>query len=281
MADRPARLITKQTAVPGRIPTGTTGSETNFIKQGELAQNTVDKKLFGFDGSNVFEFGSESFLALTGGTIFGSINIVDNLSASTLYSGNTNLQSIFNALNSQIVTKSDLSGSTFTGGIITPSLSATTLSGATIYSGNTNLYSIFTPSGFSRLDLQVITSGDSSSLTTTSTTFVDVPGMSASSRDFGTSATTYVVEFNCNVSNSTNNAQVHIKLQKNGVDLSGTSRNVTMGATNQRLCMSTTGFATNVAYGDVFKAQWRVGSGTARMTGRTFSVLGTITNNTI
>lgn len=94
MADRPARLITKQTAVPGRIPTGTTGSETNLIKQGELAQNTADKKLFGFDGSNVFEFGVNTFLNLSGGTISGNLEVNGSFSANTLFSGSTDVETI-------------------------------------------------------------------------------------------------------------------------------------------------------------------------------------------
>lgn len=95
MADRSARIITKQTAVPGRIPTGTTGYEDNFIRQGEVAQNTSDKKIFGFNGSNVFEFGINSFVYLTGGTISGNLITSGNLSAGTLYSGSTNLYDIF------------------------------------------------------------------------------------------------------------------------------------------------------------------------------------------
>ena len=79
---RNVRFITKQTAVPGRIPTGTTGYEDNLIRQGEIAQNTADKKLFGFDGSNVFEFGSNSFLNLSGGTVSGTTNF-STLSAVT------------------------------------------------------------------------------------------------------------------------------------------------------------------------------------------------------
>ena len=51
MAERPVRIITKRTAVPGKIPTGTTGTELNLIKTGELASNLADKKLFSFDGS--------------------------------------------------------------------------------------------------------------------------------------------------------------------------------------------------------------------------------------
>lgn len=76
MAERPVRIITKRTAVPGKIPTGTTGTELNLIKTGELASNLADKKLFSFDGSNVFEFGTNSFLSLTGGTISGDLNVI-------------------------------------------------------------------------------------------------------------------------------------------------------------------------------------------------------------
>jgi hypothetical protein len=95
MADRDVRLITKRTSVSGKIPTGTTGTELNFIKQGELASNLSDKKLFSYDGSNVFEFGSSSFFSLTGGTISGNTRVTGNLSAGTIYSGSTNLYDIF------------------------------------------------------------------------------------------------------------------------------------------------------------------------------------------
>lgn len=89
MANRVVRLLTKRTSIPGKIPSGTTGSESNLIQQGELASNLYDRKLFGFDGTNIFEYGSNSFLGLTGGTINGG------LTASTIYSGATNLYDIF------------------------------------------------------------------------------------------------------------------------------------------------------------------------------------------
>ena len=178
MADRDVRLITKRTSVPGKIPTGTTGSELNLIKQGELASNLADKKLFSYDGSNIFEFGVNSFLSLTGGTITGNTRIIGTLSADTFISGSTNLYDIF-------LTSGDLSGTTVSPGsnisvfnlgndykvsvsaspifnnvtfsgtaiggniqaatIESTSLSAGTLSGGTILSGGTNLYSIFQP----------------------------------------------------------------------------------------------------------------------------------------
>ena len=99
MADRIVRLITKRTSVPGKIPTGTTGTELNFIKSGELASNLIDRKLYSFDGSEVFEYGTNSFLGLTGGTISGNTLVTGNLSASTIYSGSANLYEIFELKN--------------------------------------------------------------------------------------------------------------------------------------------------------------------------------------
>ena len=99
MANRNARLITKQTSVPGRIPSGTTGDESNLIKQGELAINTADYKLFSFDGSETFELGSKTYLNKSGGTVgdltvTGSTSLQD-VNATLISSGGTNLYDIF------------------------------------------------------------------------------------------------------------------------------------------------------------------------------------------
>jgi len=99
MADnRSARLITKRTTVPGKIPSGTTGNETNLIQSGELASNLSDKKLWGYNGTNVFEYGSNSFLGLTGGTITGNTRVIGSFSADTLYSGSTDVETIIRNL---------------------------------------------------------------------------------------------------------------------------------------------------------------------------------------
>jgi hypothetical protein len=62
---RNVRLVLKQTAVPGKTPTGTTGYEENLIRQGELALNTHDRKLFSFDGNEIFQLNTQ----FTGGTV--------------------------------------------------------------------------------------------------------------------------------------------------------------------------------------------------------------------
>lgn len=134
MADRDVRLITKRTSVPGKIPTGTTGSELNLIKQGELASNLADKKLFSYDGSNIFEFGANSFLSLTGGTLNGNLTITGSssfqaLSATTFISGSTNLYDIFSVANSSPYRTFILTAGTtfnFTGTVNTVSVNKTT-----------------------------------------------------------------------------------------------------------------------------------------------------------
>ncbi|GIV43979.1 MAG: hypothetical protein KatS3mg035_1102 [Bacteroidia bacterium] len=113
---RDVRLITKRTSVPGKIPTGTTGNELNFIRIGELASNLADRKLFSYDGSNIFEFGSNSFLYLTGGTISGNTTIIGSFSANTIYSGSTDLYDIFQVQTNTLKQKNgSVSGSTFSG----------------------------------------------------------------------------------------------------------------------------------------------------------------------
>lgn len=119
---RDTRLITKRTSVPGKIPTGTTLQESNFIRSGELASNLADKKLFGYDGANIFEYGSNSFLGLTGGTISGNI-IANSISATTIsggtiYSGNTNLNNIFSTLAQNNAIYVIRTGDTMTGRLV-------------------------------------------------------------------------------------------------------------------------------------------------------------------
>lgn len=58
------------------------------------------------------------------------------LSGDTIYSGGTNLQNVFNSVNSQLATKANLSGATFTGAISAPGVSDSTLtSGWAVYAG--------------------------------------------------------------------------------------------------------------------------------------------------
>lgn len=114
MANRSARLITKRTSVPGKVPTGTTGNELNFIKAGELASNLADRSLWGYDGTDVFEYGSNSFLGLSGGTVDGDLFVNGNLSASTIISGSTDLYNIFSTTDYFVTGGTADSGGTLT-----------------------------------------------------------------------------------------------------------------------------------------------------------------------
>ncbi len=164
---RDARLITKRTSVPGKIPTGTTGNELNFIKSGELASNLADHSLWGFDGVSVFEYGSNSFLGLTGGPISGNLFVSGNLSATTLFSGGTNLYDIF-------LTSGDLSGTSVSAGSNISILQA----------GNDYTVSVVDSPSFNQLTTSGLTTINSN-LTVTGNTILR-----------STSATTYYVENN-------------------------------------------------------------------------------------
>jgi hypothetical protein len=177
MANRDARFIPIKTAVSGKIPTGTTGNELNFIKTGEFAINLTDRKLFSFDGTNVFEFGTKTFVNKSGGTVSGNLEVTGNLSGATLFSGSTNLEDIISSIASAsdtyatggtyssdtltinindggsfnvtlpFTTKANLSGATFTGPVYGQSISATTISATTLYSGTTDLSDLFIAAG--------------------------------------------------------------------------------------------------------------------------------------
>lgn len=110
-----------------------------------------------------------AFLPLSGGTVTGNTRFSLELSASTLYSGSTNLEDIIKSLanpftGSTLLTSVQPGINTFTGGTQTEptvnitgasldnlyvsgdntanSFSATTLSGQTIFSGSVDLYQI-------------------------------------------------------------------------------------------------------------------------------------------
>ncbi len=195
MANRNTRLITKQTSVPGRVPTGTTGDETSAIRQGELAINTSDKKLFSFNGSEVFEVGSDSFLNLTGGTV-GSLNVTGDsvftgsISANTIYSAGTDLYDIFltssptgsTGESTNVQPGSNIStGGTPSTPIVSVvdspvfdniessgSSSFNSLSALTYFSGSTPMEDVFEKKGESRTLFYRATSLDTSNLNTNS-----------------------------------------------------------------------------------------------------------------
>lgn len=92
--------------------------------------------------NNLFSSGSSQFNGVTAVSISGG-----TISGGTIYSGNTNLQNIFNSFNNQFETKANLSGATFTGAISASSITNTSLtSGRAIYAGSSGL--LKTNSGF-------------------------------------------------------------------------------------------------------------------------------------
>jgi hypothetical protein len=152
MSTKRVRLLPKRTAVSGRIPTGTTGNEDTFIQQGELAVNTADRKIYSFDGTSVFEFGSNTFLELTGGTITGLSNFnslsATSFSAGTINSGGTEISTLF--LNANGGTKIQPGLNTYTGGTFsfpTVNISALTIDHISVSANST--FNSFSATSFS------------------------------------------------------------------------------------------------------------------------------------
>jgi hypothetical protein len=85
-------------------------------------------------------------LTVSGASVFNTLTAT-TVSGGTIYSGSTDLSTIFGQVYVRLNTKANISGATFTGAVIAPALSATTLSGGTIYSGSTPLENIFVTSG--------------------------------------------------------------------------------------------------------------------------------------
>jgi len=179
---RNARLITKRTSVPGKIPTGTTGDEVNLIKSGELASNLADHNLWGYDGTNVFEYGSKSFFGLTGGTITGDVGVVGNISASTFFSGSTDIEIIIrNLISSNYVSTIGVqpglninTGGTSSLPIINlnDNINIVSLSADTFYSGSTEISQVLEnqiDTALSALTSSYFDAYDSSGGTTTTT----------------------------------------------------------------------------------------------------------------
>lgn len=220
MATRDIRFLPKRTSVSGKVPTGTTlSSETNKILQGELALNTSDHSMFSYDGSEIFKIGDKDYVSLTGSTITGETRVIGNLSASTIFSGSTNLYDIFST-SSGDVTRVQPGNNIQTGGtaneptisvidspsftnIITSTLSGATVSGGTLYSGSTELSEIF-GQGSSYLDIY-----DGAGGLTFSTSWTDITFSSNRKVDSAFSHTSGSAEITIN---SSGTYVIHVKI---------------------------------------------------------------------
>jgi len=318
----------------------------------------------------------DPYLNLSGGTVTGNTVFTQGLTASTfsagtinllgqltgadgatfstlsgtnIFSGSVNLQTYFNTINAQLVTKANDSGDTFTGQVNAPSLSATTLSGGTIFSGNTNLQTTFnlfgaanatkanlsaatftgqvniptlsattlsantsvfissikypvspvagylltsdasgnatwqanptSGSGTTKLDMQSISTANTISVTTT---LVDLVTLTA--KNLGSSATTYQIFYNANFNNNNAAGNTTLRVIVNSTEIIN-ARTIYTNSTTQmasfRRNASSIAFITGVTNGDTIKIQMSAQTGTASVSGRTLSIIGTLTTNLV
>ena len=194
---------------------------------------------------------------------------------------------------------------TMTGLTVNGALSATTISATSVTSSDlritTNPVSGYiltsnangdamwqappTPSsGSTTLDMQTATGNTSVSSVSASSTWVDIGSMIISTKNLGSSATTYVVSFSCTALLTTNAGSGNIRIVINGNELLGTSRNITNGGPNMAgisRAISTNGYALNVKNGDIIKVQFNSPTGQLTVTDRALSITGILTINLV
>jgi hypothetical protein len=244
-------------------------------------------------------------LTISGLTSSSDGAIFTSLSGTNIFSGSTNLQTTFNAIGALFPTKANLSGATFTGTVNTPTLSATTLSAsnATVLTSfrfpvsptagfiltsdaNGNASWAASPtsgSGTTKVDMQAI----STATTTTATgALVDVPGMVLTTRNLGSSATTYIINFAGTFSNNNNSGNSTLRATLNGVQIPGspimtfTNAGASMAGTSRNVALVCR--ATGVTNGDVIRIQMSASTGTVTaQAGKTLSVIGTLNANLV
>jgi hypothetical protein len=220
------------------------------------------------------QLGVTTATSISGGTVSGG----------TLYSGSTNLYSIFQTVGG--------SGSTITGVInldnglgFYKQTTGTTLLFRSISAG-TNVYfttgDTITVNSSARTDMQSVEQSLSS--TTSSTSFVDVPGFSATTHNLG-EVGTYEIEFDCFTSVNTQNASIFYQIVVNGVAEPDSIRRVNQYNSNSAalayMSVATSTIKASVASGTVIKVQWRVSSGTATIYSGALRILGVPNTNII
>lgn len=157
---------------------GTINGATNFTST--ISSGGTDLSLLFATPANITDLSNRlatkanlSGATFTGAVVAPSISAT-TISGGTLYSGSTELGSLFatpaniTSINSQLSTKIDKSGDTWTNTLRGTALSATTLSGGTIYSGNTDVSTLFaTPANITDLSDRLATKANLSGATFT------------------------------------------------------------------------------------------------------------------
>lgn len=276
--------------------TNTTSALQSAILNG--SGNTLNSSAF-----NSVILGQSDFTGNEPNTLY-AMNVTGfTMSATTLYSGSTNIGSLFAPIGLQLtsgVTRVQPGTNTYTGGTANlptvnvsaltintldasgtsrfTTLSATTFSGATIFSGSTNISSLFT---FTKLDFQSISTANT---VTATSTLVDIGSMILTARTLGSSNTTYQIYFNANFSNNTSGSLSAFRILNNSTEIANSFRQMHAGGAqfaNTRRVVDSMCFITGVTSGDVIKVQMSASTGTVSVSGRTLSIIGVLNSNIV
>lgn len=151
--------------------------------------------------------------------------------------------------------------------------------------GNAVWQSLPTPnSGETKLDLQSVTATATTTSSSGSATWINVGSMTLTTKNLGSSATTYTIEFNGSGTLSNNSGNGNIRLVLNGNYIPFSQRNFTNGGSaiaNTFRTMSTIASVNGVKNGDIIKVQVNSPTGQIGITYRTLSIMGVLNLNLV
>jgi hypothetical protein len=272
------------------IVTGTTNIQNSFtattISSGSTDLNNIFERqsdfiLYSGNTNNTITGNTTNITSLqnskydkSGGTISGNVvvtgntNVQGNLSGNSIFSGSTDLNSIFERIsdfniysgntNSILNNKADKSGTTFTGNVIAPSLSGTTIYGNTILSGSTDLNTIFErQSDFNtytgNTNTIIISKFDKSGGTISGNIIItgttNVQALTATTISSGSTDLNNIFEriSDFNIYTGSTNATINNKYDKSGGTISGNI--IVTGTTNLQGLTGTTIYGTTILSG--------------------------------
>ena len=115
--------------------------------------------------------------------------------------------------------------------------------------------------------------GDTAILSTTSSTYVDMAGMSITTNHHDDGDLTYHAMFNMSLDVSASNKTITIKLVADGVDIPFSERILDAGSSNAMFNLGTLG-TVGLANAKVIKVMWKISSGTVNAYDRCLLVRG-------
>jgi len=109
---------------------------------------------------------------------------------------------------------------------------------------------------------------------TTSTSYVDIPGMTLTTSNDDSGTSIYVIMFHCQAAQSHSSRSIFFQVLVDGVIEPTSVREVKLSSSNSAVAAGTFSWKQGVGDGKIIKIQWKVSAKTATLSGRTLIIQG-------